>query len=180
MILSLRDALILVFFLTLPAAGPAYAGPLGEARRALEAGDYPRAAALLAPLAEREVAEAQVELGLLHFRGRGVREDDAAAFRWFSRAAALGSADGMYHLANLYVFGLGLPKGETDPDQRAAQFYFEAARRGHAAAQHSLGILYLTGKGVQQDAAEAAKWFRRAALQGHPDARRLVEDPQQR
>ena len=128
----------------------------------------------LAARAHEGSAEAQVELGLRYFHGQGVREDDGAAFHWFRRAALLGSADGMYHLANLYAFGLGVPAGETDADQRAAQFYFEAARRGHAGAQHSLGILYLTGKGVQTDRAEATKWFRRAAAQGHVGAERFV------
>lgn len=166
-----------ILFPLLLAAGMALADPINDARQASEARDYARALRLLAPLAERDHAEAQIQLGLLYFHGHGVPEDDAAAFRWFGRAAALGSADGMYHLANLYVFGLGVPKGETDPDQRAAQFYFEAARRGHAAAQHALGILYLTGKGVQQDQAEAVKWFRRAAAQGHTEAQRYVDAP---
>src|SRR6266700_1691272 len=40
-----------------------------------------------------------------------------------------------------------------------------AAEQGDAAAQCSLGICYQTGQGVQQDYAEAVKWFRRAADQ---------------
>lgn len=155
--------------------GTAQAGPLEDARQALGKHDYGRAARLLRPLAERDIAPAQIELGLLYFRGRGVPEDDVAAFQWFSRAAALGSPEGMYHLANMYAFGHGIPKAEADPDERAAQFYFEAARRGHAPAQHSLGIFYLTGKGVQQDRPEAEKWFRRAAAQGHAEAQRFLE-----
>lgn len=139
------------------------------------AGPLEDAAARLVPLAEGGGAAAQVELGLLYFHGRGVLEDDATAFAWFSRAAGQGYAEGMYHLANMYVFGLGVPPSELDPDQRAAQFYFEAARRSHAAAQHALGILYLTGKGVQKDAGEAAKWFRRAAAQGHAASEPFVE-----
>lgn len=102
-------------------------------------------------------------------------EAEALAFERISRAAAQGSLEDMYELGNLYVFGVGVPKTETDPDQRAAQFYFEAARRGHAGAQHALGILYLTGKGVQQDAGEAQKWFRRAAEQGHAISRQFME-----
>lgn len=125
-------------------------------------------------LAEGGDAGAQVELGLRFFEGRGVAESDSAAFAWFSRAAALGSPEGMYHLGNLYALGLGVPAGETNADQRAAQFFFEAARRGHAGAQHSLGLLYLTGKGVQTDKGEAAKWFRRAAAQGHAAAKGFV------
>jgi len=37
-----------------------------------------------------------------------------------------------------------------------------------------LGRLYKTGKGVQQNDFEAAKWFRRAAEQGHPVAENAV------
>lgn len=170
-----RIAVALTLACSLSAA--AHAGSMEDARQALEKQDFGRAARLLRPLAERDVPGAQIELGLLYFRGRGVPEDDAAAFQWFSRAAALGSADAMYHLANLYAFGHGVPDGETDPDERAAQFYFEAARRGHSAAQHSLGILYLTGKGVQQNRAEAEKWFRRAASQGHVESQRFLDAP---
>jgi TPR repeat protein len=152
-----------------------HAAGLQEARKALEQQEFGRAARLLRPLAEQGDAAAQIELALLYFRGRGVPEDDAAAFRWFSRAAALGSTEAMYHVGNMYAFGHGVPKEESDPDQRAAQFYFEAARRGHTGAQHALGILYLTGKGVQQDRAEAEKWFRRAAAQGHTGSQRFME-----
>ncbi len=102
---------------------------------------------------------------------------DAVAFERVRRAAAQGSVEHMYELGNLYVFGIGVPKEEADPDQRAAQFFFEAARRGHAGAQHALGILYQTGKGVQQDTAEAQKWFRRAAAQGHEGSRAFVDTP---
>lgn len=102
---------------------------------------------------------------------------DAERFARVSRAAALGSVEDMYELGNLYLFGIGAPKSESDPDERAAQFFFEAARRGHAGAQHALGLLYRTGKGVQQDAAEAEKWFRRAAAQGHEPSQDFLGQP---
>ena len=37
-------------------------------------------------------------------------------------------------------------------------------------AQFNLGYLYYLGKGVEQDYAEAAKWYRKAADQGHKSA----------
>ena len=37
-------------------------------------------------------------------------------------------------------------------------------------AQFNMGYLYYIGKGVAQDYAEAAKWYRRAADQGHTSA----------
>ena len=43
----------------------------------------------------------------------------------------------------------------------------DAAEQGDADAQYNLGMLYDDGVNVPQDAAKAAKWFRRAAEQGH-------------
>ena len=40
----------------------------------------------------------------------------------------------------------------------------------NAQAQCNLGIMYENGQGVQQDDAEAVKWYRRAAEQGHAEA----------
>lgn len=42
----------------------------------------------------------------------------------------------------------------------------EAAERGDAAAQYSLGSMYKAGSGVEQNKAEAARWYRKAAEQG--------------
>ena len=44
------------------------------------------------------------------------------------------------------------------------------ADQGHAAAQFNLGIMYDNGEGVPENDAEAVKWYRKAADQGHSDA----------
>ena len=41
------------------------------------------------------------------------------------------------------------------------------ADEGVARAQFNLGVMYAKGQGVAQDYAEAAKWYRLAADQGH-------------
>ena len=43
---------------------------------------------------------------------------------------------------------------------------FKQAEKGDAKAQFVLGLKYDTGKGVPQDYAEAAKWYRKAKDQG--------------
>lgn len=43
-----------------------------------------------------------------------------------------------------------------------------------AAAQYHLGIMYSNGTGVPEDDAEALKWFRKAAEQGHRNASVLL------
>ena len=44
------------------------------------------------------------------------------------------------------------------------------AEQGDAKAQSALGFMYANGYGVQQDDAEAVKWYRKAADQGYPRA----------
>jgi uncharacterized protein len=44
------------------------------------------------------------------------------------------------------------------------------AENGDAEAQYFLGVFYNEGQGVQPNAAEALKWFRKAAKQGNVDA----------
>lgn len=43
----------------------------------------------------------------------------------------------------------------------------QAAEQGYAPAQAALGMMYANGKGVQQDYAEAAKWWTKAAESGN-------------
>jgi uncharacterized protein len=43
----------------------------------------------------------------------------------------------------------------------------EEAEQGDMLSQHSLGLAYAVGDAIPQDYEEAAKWFRRAANQGH-------------
>ena len=41
------------------------------------------------------------------------------------------------------------------------------AQQGRAGAQFCVGYMYATGDGVRENHQEAAKWFRKAAEQGH-------------
>ncbi len=50
----------------------------------------------------------------------------------------------------------------------------EQAEQGSAAAQFNLGVLYYNGQGVPQDYAEAVKWFRMSAENGHADAQFIL------
>ena len=44
------------------------------------------------------------------------------------------------------------------------------AEQGYARAQFNLGVMYDFGEGVPENDAEAVKWYRLAAEQGHADA----------
>jgi len=154
---------------------PARADTLQDGLAAVNRKDYPEALRLLDPLARAGNAQAQLQIGLLHYHGHGVRENDTQARDWFEKAARQGSAPAQFQLGNMYAYGLAeLPEG-ADVYRVAAQWYFEAARQGLAEAQYSLGILFLTGSGVQLSRDEAQKWIKRAADQGHVDAKAYQE-----
>jgi uncharacterized protein len=149
---------------------PVLADPLQDGIAAIQRKDYSAAIRLLEPLARAGQPIAQLRIGLLHYHGHGVRENDALALKWFERAARQGLAEAQFNLGNMYAYGLADPPDDADPNRLAAQWYFEAARQGHADAQYSLGIMFLTGTGVMQNPEEGATWIGRAARQGHADA----------
>jgi TPR repeat protein len=45
-----------------------------------------------------------------------------------------------------------------------------AVAQGFAVAQFNLGVMYSDGQGVPQNDAEAVRWYRLAAEQGHAGA----------
>ncbi len=79
---------------------------------------------------------------------------------------------------------------EQGEGERARAICRPLARAGSARAQHALGVLFDRGKGdVAADPTAAARWYRRAAAQGHRDAqtnlarlqaqgRGVTEDPE--
>ncbi|MEK7760113.1 MAG: tetratricopeptide repeat protein [Nitrospirota bacterium] len=109
--------------------------------------------------ATQGVAEAQTNLGLLYYYGRGVPRDYKKAREWFEKAAAQGDADAQYNLGVLYDFGKGVPQDFST----ARHWYEQAATQGHAGAQNNLGGLYEFGHGVKQDSVRAFMWYNVAA-----------------
>ena len=56
----------------------------------------------------------------------------------------------------------------------------KAAEQGYAQAQFDLGHCYFYGWGVAEDKAEAVKWYRKAAEQGHEKAKAALKELEQR
>ena len=84
--------------------------------------------------AEQGYADAQVNLGLLYDRGRGVAKDDAEAVRWYREAAAKGHAMAQNNLGAKYLFGEGVPKNKEE----AVRWFRMAAEQGNAKAKATL------------------------------------------
>ena len=87
---------------------------------------------------------------------------------FFLATAMLGAASARADLqdgVNAYLdgdFGAALEnlKPEAEADDPIAQYF--------------LGEMYLHGKGVDQDFAQAAAWYERAAINGHPEAQAAI------
>jgi TPR repeat protein len=54
----------------------------------------------------------------------------------------------------------------------AVRLLEQLANDGNRSAQYNLGMMYIQGKGVPQNLAEGAEWYRRAAVQGDVEAER--------
>jgi hypothetical protein len=155
-------AILAILMLGLVCAGNVVAGQFEDAMSALLRGNYPAALRYLQPAALDGNAAAQYNLGLMHFHGIGVPQDDAEAVKWFRRAAEQGEPSAQYNLGVMCEMGWGAPQSFPE----AAKWYRAAADQGQALAATALGTKYYSGEGVAQDYREAFRWFHKAAEQG--------------
>ena len=144
--------------------------------------------------AEQGSAEAQVELGHMYRTGRDVPEDDAEAVRWYRLAAEQGHVEAQFALGLMHVGGVGVTKDDAEAlrwVRRAAEQGFAratyglgvlyatgaAGRVGGEVAAGPPGpqvgdddvefaLKSAIGENVQQDDAEAVRWFRLGIEQG--------------
>ena len=131
-------------------------------------------------------APAQHQVGKMFLNGEGVARDKEWGLSWLRKSAAQGHVGARLALGALYAEGEGTPEDRKE----AVSWLHDAARQGNAEAQDILKKLEkevaedslpeeemlarayacLEGKGVPQDKTEAARWFRKAAGQGHGEA----------
>jgi TPR repeat protein len=102
---------------------PVAAGPLDDATRALDKGDYATALPLLRELADQGDARAQFKLGKLYDDGHGVTQSDAEALKWYRLSAEQGYAIAQYNLALMYGEGQGVTQDYVE----AAKWFGKAA-----------------------------------------------------
>jgi len=171
-------------------------GGLERAQLAVWRGEYARAVAELAPLAEQGDSAAQDLYAGLYFEGWGVERDVTQTLRWLEKAATAPNATARYDLARLYDktfferdkalsmlrsaaelgeaeaqghLGVQLLLGQS-PDYVEARRWLERSSSSHDDAVAWLGRIHEDGLGVSKSATEAARWYRLAAEQAVPDA----------
>ncbi|MDR1660162.1 MAG: sel1 repeat family protein [Desulfovibrio sp.] len=104
--------------------------------------------------------------------GRGIAENPQEAARWFDRAAREGQPEAQYNLGFLYEQG----RGVRQDDRAAAAWYGRAAAQQQTEALARLGHCYRMGRGVPKDSAKATLLLYAAAMNGHAQAIRDLEE----
>jgi len=155
-----------IIFLLLIAPLAAWADDVAKCGLLFLAEQYEQAFPACAKVAEQGDANAQLVLGVMYDNGRGVKQDDAVAVKWYRKAAEQGNVEAQHNLGVMYANGQGVKQDFAE----AGTWYRKAAEQGFAAAQNNLGVMYANGRGVKQDFAEAVKWYRKAAEQGDANA----------
>lgn len=143
--------------------------------------------------AEQGNLRAQKKLAEIFFKGDGVPKNYTEALKWYQKAAEQGDDEAQYETAFMHLRGQGGRKnyGEAarwfaviarqaedgrlyskyyGPDAFVTRDQIGAAESRVMSSEFILGLMYRNGEGVTKNYAEAMKWYRKAAEQGHADA----------
>lgn len=123
--------------------------------------------------AEKGNAEAQNRLGLLFYKGEGVKQDYAKALAWFQASANQGNKDAQYHLGLMYYFQMTMSGNQ---DEKALVYFKKAAQQGHKKAKFAIGMMHYYGNASDgaSNYAKAMHWIKLAASQGSPLAQNQI------
>lgn len=132
-----------------------------------------RAVELFEKAANSGHQRAQLNLGILYFRGQGVTRDLVQVRAWLEKAAA---GEDPYAL---YALGRAMDESQgaalTDP-VRAADLFRRAAEKGHPYAALRYAIALQDGSGVKKDLTAAQNWLLQAQRAGVPEASLALGD----
>ena len=115
-------------------------------------------------------SDTTTDKGVRYLLGRGVRQDNAKAFYYFSQAANDDDPFAENELAYMYAAGKGTPRHYG----KALAWYTKAANHGLASAQYNLGLMYAHGLGTPSNKAVAIEWFQKSAARGFEPARQAL------
>lgn len=143
-------------------AAPAFAAPIDDIQKSLQAKQFETAVPQLRALADKGDATAQFALATVLEGAFGYpNPDPKEAAGWYRKAADQNVPEAQTALADRLMQGVGVEKNYEE----AAKLYRAAADKLPVAAAH-MGDLYCYGVGVKEDTAECAKWYRKAAEGG--------------
>lgn len=118
--------------------------------------------------AEKDDPEAQGLLATCYFNGQGVDKDASEAFQWGAKGSVQGDKEAQFIVAICYILGEGVAKDFS----KGTRWAMKSAVQGQPMAQSLIGDCYSSGVGdLVQDVDEAAKWYKKAVMQGYAPAR---------
>ena len=164
---------VLVSLASVPAIAQSSNKSFNDGVGAFQSGDHATAFKLWMPLAEKDDAEAQRNIGILFQQGLGVPQSDVEAAEWYRRAAENGHVRAQQNLGTMYEEGAGVLQDYIE----AAKWYRMSAEGGNIVAKINLGVMYEEGRpGLPQDLVQTHMWFNLAAAQGSADAAGFRDD----
>lgn len=116
--------------------------------------------------ADKDIPEAQHDLGIKYFTGSGVKKNNEKAFQLWKAAAEAGLGDAQSKLAYMYNQALGTSRNYDE----ALRWYRQAIQQNNGEAMYNMSLLYQDGTGVRKDKHQFTYWLNRAADQGYPRA----------
>ena len=87
--------------------------------------------------ADQGDAEAQYNLGLMYYQGKGVAQDYLAAMKWFRMAADQGHARAQCNLGGMYYQGKGVPQNTSE----ALRWLHKAQVQGDEKAKQGIELI---------------------------------------
>ena len=169
----MRRYLFLYSLLLLFVSAPALAQNFNKGVAAFQSGDYTTAMRQWMPLAEKDDAEAQRNIGIMFQQGLGVPQSNVEAAKWYRRAADNGHARAQQNLGIMYEEGAGVLQDYNE----AAKWYRMSAEGGNVVAKINLGVMFEQDLlGLPQDLVKTHMWYNLAAAQGSADAATFRDD----
>lgn len=127
--------------------------------------DESKAADYFTKAAEQGNADSMLNLSVLYSNGMGVEADPQKSNAYLEMAAEEGQP-----VACCVIGATLTSKADPKDWERGAKLLEQAAEAGNTEAQFFYGMCCEKARGVEQDLAEAAGWYRRAAKAGMPQA----------
>lgn len=134
----------------------------GEGAAAFDAGDYAKAFAIFAKLADNDDLAARRNMALMQRKGLGTEKDPKAAIENYKIAARAGLPTAAADLGEMLLDGEAGPRDAG----AALPWIVLASRSGHPMAEFYLGELYEHGEAVPEDIARAKQLYEAAAAHG--------------
>ncbi len=127
---------------------------------AFEAKNFAQSLALLGPIAEKGLADAQYRLAIMYQNGLGVVRNELFALKWMIAAANQNLPYAQHGLGFMYMEGDCVAKN----GEKAVSWFTKAADQGMAGSQTTLAMMYETGNGVDKDMDKAKAWYKKAGF----------------